>query len=113
VRLYDGDLVQIGSIKMRFFNPTERHAGAAGGEPETVRAPPTNDQAVADLSTTLQSRFHPAVPREAAQRPARLTSDGRAGWREPAWSRTSVYLIVIAAAVMLAVAALVGGFMAR
>jgi len=123
-RLYDGDLVQVGNVKVRFFNPIpptppaqptengdQRPHALAG-----VRAAPTSATAAADLSSTFASRLHPAVAgamsAERAQRtsaPA-MTADDRT-YTPP--SRASVLLIVFAGVVILAVAALVGGLTAR
>jgi pSer/pThr/pTyr-binding forkhead associated (FHA) protein len=124
-RLYDGDLVQVGPVKMRFFNPSENapseNAEQASHVPAVdaagVRATPTSATAAADQSSTFRSRLHPAVAgalsaersqvRPSAQRVAAY--DRTLASR----SRTSVYLLVVAAAVVLALAALVGGLTAR
>jgi len=120
-RLYDGDLVQVGQVKMRFFNPLdngEHRPDARVAEAAGVRATPTSATAAADLSSTFASRLHAAVAgpvsAEGTQRPSapRVPADDST-FTFPARSRASVYLIVAAAAVILAAAALIGGLTAR
>ena len=119
-RLYDGDLVQVADVKMRFFNPidnAEHHSAAVAVESAGVRATPSSATAAVDLSSTFRSRLHPAVggalSAERAQRPTaeRLPAADRT--YTSSWSPTAVVLIVLAGLVVLAAAALVGGLTAR
>jgi pSer/pThr/pTyr-binding forkhead associated (FHA) protein len=118
-RLYDGDLVQVAQVKMRFFNPiesAEHHSAALAAEAPDVRGTPSSATAAADLSSTFRSRLHPAVggalSAERTQRSSaeRLPADDRTYTSR---SRASVLLMVLAGVVVLAVAALVGGLTAR
>ena len=102
-RLYDGDLVQVGPVKLRLFNPGEDPA-AALADPSAVRITPASETAAVDLSSAFRARLHAAV---AGTHSAEHTT------RLPSASSRYVYIVVIAAAVMMGVAALVGGLTAR
>jgi pSer/pThr/pTyr-binding forkhead associated (FHA) protein len=119
-RLYDGDLVQVGEVKMRFFNPienAEHHSAPLAAESAGVHVTPSSATAAADLSSTFRSRLHPAVAgamsADRAQRrpstPSMAADDRTYTPRSP----VSVILVVLAGVVVLAVAALIGGLTAR
>jgi pSer/pThr/pTyr-binding forkhead associated (FHA) protein len=119
-RLYDGDLVQVGSVKMRFFNPIEsgeHRPDTPAAQAAGARGVPTSATAVADLSSTFASRLHPAVAGAVAtERVQRRPSAPNMPADDSTYSsrpRTPVFLIVLAGVVVLAVAALIGGLTAR
>jgi hypothetical protein len=92
-------------VKLRFFDPSESHAAALAAEPSAVRITPASETAAMDLSSTFRSRLHPVVTgTHSAEHTTRLPSTSSRGY---------VYIVVIAAAVTMGVAALVGGLTAR
>ena len=130
-RLYDGDLIQLGHIKLRLFDPTEgaprRPAHGPGhipppGEsraytphetmgavsPQTYAPPPARS----DAMSAVQSDLHPAIAGHLAAegiRPRRQSVRIRftENWESSSKFR---YAIVIVCAAVLAAAAVIGGF---
>jgi hypothetical protein len=130
-RLYDGDLIQLGHIKLRLFDPTEgaprRPAHGPGhipppGEaraytphetmgavaPQTYAPPPARG----DAMSAVQSELHPAIAGHLAAegiRPRRQSVRVRftENWESSGKFR---YTIVIICAAVLAAAAVIGGF---
>ena len=83
-RLYDGDLIQIGHVKLRLFDATEgngrTNASAAGASSRLVPTPadgrPPHDPSVPDRSATLPAQLHPAIAGALAQEGAGSSGDG-------------------------------------
>jgi pSer/pThr/pTyr-binding forkhead associated (FHA) protein len=129
-RLYDGDLIQLGHIKLRLFDPTEGaprrpahgpghipppgearayapHEATGTGSPQTYAPPPARSEASA-----VQSDLHPAIAGHLAAegiRPRRQSVRIRftENWESSSKFR---YAIVIICAAVLAAAAVIGGF---
>jgi hypothetical protein len=118
-RLYDGDLIQIGHIKLRMFDPTEtgrRLTDSAGHTPSRL-APHdhgmSGETAPPERSVSVHSDFHPAIA-------GALAAEGGHRHRRPSvrimftenWESSSKfrYGVVIIAAAVLAVCAVVIGF---
>jgi pSer/pThr/pTyr-binding forkhead associated (FHA) protein len=130
-RLYDGDLVTIGHIKLRLFDPAEtkgrttdsavatpsRLAPSASAEPRYEAPPPPryDPPPPAERSSTTQSEFHPAIAGALAQEGGENYRPRRPSVRvrlSQSWESSSKfrYAIVIVAASLLAVCAVLVGF---
>jgi pSer/pThr/pTyr-binding forkhead associated (FHA) protein len=129
-RLFDGDLIQIGHVKLRLFDPTETagrpesparavepapsarsRLATPSGSPPGQESPPAGER-----SSTFRSEFHPAIAGALAQeggdtdsyRPRRpsvrmLITDS---WESS--SRFRYALVIVAASLLAACAVLVG-----
>jgi pSer/pThr/pTyr-binding forkhead associated (FHA) protein len=127
-RLYDGDLVQLGHIKLRLFDPSEtgrRITDSAMQTPSRLaphehgpaaESPPPPERSVsfrAEPRSDLQAEFHPAIAgalaAEIGQRPRRQSV--RVMFTQ-SWEGSSKfrYGVVIVAAAVLAVCAVIVGF---
>jgi pSer/pThr/pTyr-binding forkhead associated (FHA) protein len=129
-RLQDGDLIQIGPVKLRLFDPEDRYmrdiAARADASPPPADspspAPASPPQAAAaspsppNPKTSSRPDLHPAVSAALAiengeheQRPERVSVRMKLAmaWTQPKTSRAS---IVISAIVLMTVALLVAGF---
>jgi len=124
-RLYDGDLVQIGHVKLRVFDPTEtgkRPTDSLSGTPSRLSPPQGEPRYVpppaADASANFRSELHPAIAGQLAHEGG--DPEGGHRVRRPSvrvrftetWESSSQfrYGFVIAAAALLAFAAVIIGF---
>jgi pSer/pThr/pTyr-binding forkhead associated (FHA) protein len=124
-RLVDGDLIQIGHVKLRLFDPSAtpaKEADASAASVSSPSAPPEAASAIsryephahahADASSTFRSEFHPAIAGALAQDGSyRRRPSVRIRFTE-SWETSSRfrYAIVIVAGALLAVAAVTVGF---
>jgi len=125
-RLYDGDLIQIGHIKLRLFDPTETHgrttdsavATPSRSLPSPVDGPALQNPQMADRSAAVPSALHPAIAGALAQEEAGAGGDDRRrrlsvrvrfsqSWETSGRFR---YAIVIVTAAVLAASAVLLGF---
>jgi hypothetical protein len=127
-RLYDGDLIQLGHVKLRLFDPTETggrgaESSPAAGTPSRLApapesAPRSDPPSAAERSSTFRSEFHPAIAGALAQDGGGSEETYR--HRRPSvrmlitesWESSSRfrYVIVIVAASLLAACAVLIGF---
>ena len=124
-RLYDGDLIQLGHIKLRLFDPTEtgrrltdsavqtpsRLAPHEHGSPPTESAPPPERSA--SFRSEQVAEFHPAIAGAlAAENISRPRRQSVRVMFTQSWEGSGKfrYGVVIIAAAVLAVCAVIFGF---